>query len=143
MLVTCAAIRPTATTSINTRLTLRTFLSLKTNVFLMITDAQGPNCHRIVKPPQALLSELDERCALTTLILRSLGHSGYMGMTLKKVAHAPAQDAGAVAVNHAHSRQSRKKSPVEIFLKLFSRLVDRAADQIDLHAHVIGVCAQN
>ena len=60
-------------------------------------------------------------------------------MALEKIAHPAAEDPGAVAVDDADPRQACQKGAIEVFLQLFGGFVHGAADEVDLHAHVVGV----
>src|ERR1700758_5060981 len=91
--------------------------------------------------PKRLLPQFDQRGALASFILRGFSNSGHVGMRLEEVADATAEDAGAVAVNDAHARESGQEGAIEIFLEFFGGFVDSAADEVDLHAHVVGVGA--
>jgi len=46
-----------------------------------------------------------------------------------------------MAVNDANARQTGEEGTVKIFLQLFGSFINGAADEIDLHAHVVGVGA--
>src|SRR5947208_3805143 len=87
-----------------------------------------------------LLPQLHQRCPLAAFILRGFGDGGHVGMRLEEVAHPPAENAGAVAVNHAHARQPGKEGAIKVLLQLIGGLIDGAADQVYLHAHVIAIC---
>ena len=88
-----------------------------------------------------LLPQFDERGALAAFVLGGFGDGGYVGMAFEEVADAAAEDAGAVAVNDADAGEAGEECAVEILFQLFGGFVDGAADEIDLHAHVIGVGA--
>jgi hypothetical protein len=87
------------------------------------------------------LAEFDQRSALAAFVLGGLGNGGYVGVRLKEVADAAAENAGAVAVNDADAGKAGKEGAVEIFFKLFGGFVDGAPDEVDFHAHVVGVDA--
>src|ERR1700733_3802613 len=62
-------------------------------------------------------------------------------MGFEELANSAAKNSSAVAVDDTHARQSGKKCVVEIFLEFIGCLVYRAADEIDLRAHFVGVRA--
>ncbi len=88
-----------------------------------------------------LLAEFNKRCALAAFVLRGFGERGDVGVVLEELADAAAKDAGAVAVDDADAGQTGEKGSVEVFLELFGSFVDGAADEVDLHAHVVSVRA--
>ena len=50
-----------------------------------------------------------------------------MRMTFQELANATAQNSCAMAVNHAHARQSGEKRAIKILLKFFASFIDRVA----------------
>jgi len=88
-----------------------------------------------------LLAKLDEGCTLAAFVLGGFGDGGDVGVGFEEVADAAAEDACSMAVDDADARQACEEGTVEVFLELSGGFVDGAADEVDLHAHVIGIGA--
>jgi hypothetical protein len=87
----------------------------------------------------SLLAQFHQRCAHAALILRRFFYAGDVGVTLEEFADTAAQDAGAVAVDYAHTGEAGEEGAVEILLQLLGGFIDGAADEVDFHAHVVGI----
>ena len=78
-------------------------------------------------------------CIAEALGMVPLGHGSIPAVHADRL--RAAEDAGAVAVNHAHPGQAGEEGAVQILLQLLRCLVHRAAYQVDLHPHIVGVGA--
>lgn len=108
--------------------------------FVQLIDGSLP----ITRLPHfALLAQINKRSALAAFVLRSFGEVGDVGVALQILAHAAAQDAGAVSVDDAHAGQTGEEGTVNVLRQFLSRFVDGAADEVDFSAHVIYVGADD
>ncbi len=80
---------------------------------------------------------------MAAFVLGGFGEGGYVGVALEEFADAAAEDAGTVSVDDADAGEAGQEGAVEIFFEIFGGFVDGAADEVDFHAHVVGVGAGN
>src|SRR5579862_261547 len=77
-----------------------------------------------------LLPQLHDCRALAAFMLGGFGEGGDMGVRFEEVADSAAEDAGAVAVNHAHPGETGEKGAVEVLFQLLSGFIHGAADEV-------------
>ena len=69
------------------------------------------NCSYVAAILQ-LLPQIHQRGSLAAFVLRGFGDSGYVGVGLEELADPAAEDAGAVAVDHADAGQASEEGAV-------------------------------
>jgi hypothetical protein len=85
------------------------------------------------------LAKFDLCCSRSALILRRLGDGGDVRMAAQVFAQSAAQDAHASAVDDANAWEPGEEGAVKEAFDFGLGFVGRAADDVDLRCHVVGV----
>ena len=84
------------------------------------------------------LAKFDQGGALAALVEGWLGDGGDVGVALEVFAEGAAENAHAGAVDDADAGEAGEEGLVDVALDLGFGLVGGAADDVELHGHVVG-----